>query len=91
MNKNDLIKQICENTGNLKIDVERIVNQTFEIIKESVMNGKKITISGFGNFRSVERKERNAHNFKTGETIKVPAKNVPKFKPSDDFIKRLNI
>jgi DNA-binding protein HU-beta len=41
-----------------------------------------VTLVGFGTFKVVHRAARKARNPQTGEAIDVPAKTVPKFKPS---------
>ncbi len=60
--------------------VDAIFNPNEGIIAEAMSNGERVTIGGFGTFQSRERKAGTARNPRTGETINVPAKNVPAFK-----------
>jgi len=90
MNKNDLINKIIEQTGSSRTEVTRIVNQTFEIIKESVMNEERIHVSGFGSFQPVKRKARTGRNPQTGETIRIKEKNAVKFKIGKEFDEKIN-
>lgn len=64
-----------------KAQAERIVQMFWDAIAETLSKGETVDIAGFGKFVVNHRKERNARNPKTGETVKVPAMNVPKFKP----------
>lgn len=90
MNKNDLINKIIEQTGSSRTEVTRIVNQTFEIIKESVMEEERVHLSGFGSFQSVKRKARTGRNPQTGETIQIKEKNAVKFKIGKEFDEKIN-
>ena len=80
MNKNDLVNTIAEETELKKSDIEKVVNLLFNSIKDSLANGDKVTIVGFGTFDVVERKERAGINPKTQEKITIPATKSPKFK-----------
>jgi DNA-binding protein HU-beta len=90
MNKNDLINKIIEQTGSSRTEVTRIVNQTFEIIKESVMEEERVHLSGFGSFQPVKRKARAGRNPQTGETIQIKEKNTVKFKIGKEFDEKIN-
>ncbi|MBU1628034.1 HU family DNA-binding protein, partial [bacterium] len=57
----------------------------------TLLKGESIRISGFGAFKSVKKMERMGRNPKTGEKIIIPPHEVIIFKPSKDFLKRLNI
>ena len=88
--KGILLEKMMEknpNDFNSKAAGERILNSVFEIISDIVVDGGTVTISNFGTFTSVNRKERTARNVATGEIVNVPAKRVPKFKPGIGFKK----
>lgn len=92
MNKSQLVEAIMEQNKdiNIKAQVERIVNSFTNIITDEVANGGEVALIGFGTFKSSPRKERTAKNLQTKEIIKVPAKNVPSFKPGKAFKDKVN-
>lgn len=51
----------------------------------TVEKGRQVSIAGLGIFETMTRKSRSARNPQTGETLTVPAKRVPKFRPSKAF------
>lgn len=57
----------------------------FDVITQAVSAGEDVQIPQFGKFYPHEQSARNARNPKTGETIAVEAKTVPKFRPSSTF------
>ncbi len=80
MNKTDLINAVAGETGMSKVDTEKAIKATIDAISGELTNGGSITLVGFGTFSVMERKARTGKNPRTGETIKIPAKKVPKFK-----------
>ncbi len=82
LSKSDLIDSILkENSGITKKAVTEIVNSTLDIVTKTVTKGHEVNIIGFGKFHRVNRKARKGRNPATGEEIKIPAANVPKFSP----------
>ncbi len=59
-----------------------IVDAALNSILEALRRGEKVEIRGFGTFRTRTRNARTGRNPKTGQTVVVPAKTVPFFKPS---------
>jgi integration host factor subunit beta len=53
--------------------------------REALKANDKVEVRGFGSFRSRQRKPRTGRNPKTGESVAVPAKRVPFFKPSKEL------
>lgn len=84
MNKRDLINAISERMGDKKTATEA-VNVVLDTIQESVAQGERVAITGFGVFEKVERPARTARNPATGETVQVASTSVPKFRPGSDF------
>ena len=81
MTKSVLIEKVTERVEGLtKNQTEIVVETVFESIKKALMQGEKIEIRGFGNFRLKTRNPRKARNPKTGETVEVPGKKVLYFK-----------
>lgn len=62
----------------------------FEEITKRLAKGGRVELRGFGAFSTRERKPRVGRNPRTGETVKVPAKRVPYFKPGKEMRARLN-
>jgi integration host factor subunit alpha len=67
-----------------------IVEQIFEIIRVALENGKKVKISGFGNFNIRSKKVRRGRNPQTGEEMQISARSVLTFKASPLLKKALN-
>lgn len=81
MNKTELIAKVAEKTELTKKAAEAAVNATFDAVAECMAAGDKLQLVGFGTFEVRHRGERVAHNPQTKEEIKIPATDVPAFKP----------
>jgi len=81
MNKSELVSKVADKAQVSKKDTEKVVNAVFESISSALDEGDKVQIIGFGTFEVRSRKEREGRNPSTGEVIKIPATNVPVFKP----------
>ena len=90
MTKADLVKIICEKMGFALKESTEIVEQVFEIIKETLESGEKIKISGFGNFNVRTKRPRKGRNPKSGEEMVISGRKVVTFKPSSILRKVLN-
>src|SRR5690625_1995232 len=80
MNKTDLVNAVAEKTELSKKDAAKAVDAVFETVMDSLSEGEKVQIIGFGNFEVRERKARKGRNPQTGEEIQIPASKVPAFK-----------
>ena len=76
----ELIGQVAAKTGMTKKDVEKVVSAFFATVEESLKEGDKVQLVGFGTFEVRERKSRKGRNPQTGEEINIPATRVPAFK-----------
>ena len=81
MNKGQFVEAIVAKTGLAKKDASKALDAVLDVVTETLTEGEKISLTGFGTFEVKHRAERKARNIKTGEEILVPAKNVPAFKP----------
>ena len=82
MNKTQLTEAVAAKTNMKKKDAEACVNQVFATIIDSLVNGEKVQISGFGNFETRSRAARMGRNPHTHDEMMIPAfKNVG-FTPS---------
>jgi DNA-binding protein HU-beta len=79
MNKGELVDQVAKKAGVTKKDAEQIVSATINTIMESVADGEKVTLVGFGTFEPRARKAREGRNPKTGDKMEIPATTVPAF------------
>ncbi len=80
MNKSELITAISEKTGTTKKEAEVQLNALIETITETLVNGDKVQLVGFGSFAPVKRAARKGKNPQTGEEMKIPSKIAPVFK-----------
>lgn len=90
LKKTEIISVLSETTGLSKTDVEKVYNATFELIKEEVSKGNKVSISGFGTFDISERGEREGRNPATGEAITIKASKSVKFKAGKELKEKVN-
>ena len=82
MTKADIVEHIYERVGFSKKESAELVEKVFDIIKETLAEGEKVKISGFGNFVVREKNARKGRNPQTGEEIRLAARRVLTFKPS---------
>jgi len=90
MNKAELVEAISNETGLSKTKTNEVVNTIVNKITESLKNGEKVSLVGFGSWSTTNRPERQGRNPKTGEIITIPSKNVAKFKPGNELTKNVN-
>ena len=90
MKKTEIISALAENIGLSKAEVEKVYNATFELFKEELEKGNKISVSGFGTFDISERAEREGRNPQTGEIIKIAASKSVKFKAGKELKEKVN-
>jgi integration host factor subunit alpha len=82
MTKAEIVDLIHEKIGGSKRECADMVEHLFEIIKESLEQGDKVKISGFGNFEVRQKKSRVGRNPYTGDAIEISARKVLTFKAS---------
>ena len=90
MNKGDLINSVAEAAGLNKNQAAEAVSAVFDSIEGSLKTGDKAAFVGFGTFSISARAARDGRNPATGATIKIPAKNVIKFKAGKAFSEKVN-
>ena len=84
MTKADLVEQVAEaiGPGITKKDCALVVDGFLNAVKLALSQGENIEIRGFGTFKVRKRKSRMARNPRTGDSVEVPTRAVPVFKPS---------
>lgn len=91
MTKSELIEILARKQKHLKPkDVELAVKHLLDIMSDSLANGQRIEIRGFGSFSLHYRPPRMGRNPKTGEAVALAGKHVPHFKPGKDLRERVN-
>jgi DNA-binding protein HU-beta len=90
MNKTDLVNSIAKQTGLSKSKSNEVIDALVSAVTESLSNGEKVTLVGFGTFTTSEREARKGRNPKTGEVINISAKTVARFKAGSDLTKSVN-
>ncbi len=84
MTKADLVEQVADaiGPGVTNKDCALVVDGFLNAVKQALAEGENIEIRGFGTFKVRKRKSRMARNPRTGDSVEVPARHVPIFKPS---------
>jgi nucleoid DNA-binding protein len=90
MTKADIVDEIARATGLTKIETKAVVDGVFNSIINAISTGKRIELRGFGVFKHKGRKPRMARNPKTGESVPLDKRFVPVFKPSPEFLAKVN-
>ena len=80
MSKQELVDMIAEKAGLTKADAARALDATMESVKEALVDGKKVSLVGFGTFATSKRAAREGRNPRTGETVKIAARTAVTFK-----------
>ena len=92
MIRSEMVLALAKQNPELRIDeVERAVDTFFEEIAKRLADGGRAELRGFGAFSTRARDPRKGRNPRTGETVEVPGKRVPYFKPGKEMRARLNV
>ena len=86
MTKADLVAKISDKLGIEKGDVQATVESFMEEVKGSLESGTNVYLRGFGSFIIKKRAEKTGRNISKNTTIKIPAHNIPAFKPAKVFV-----
>ena len=91
MTKSEIIEALALNQKHLAYtDVEMAVKALLEQMSQSLANGNRIEVRGFGSFSLHFRPPRMGRNPKTGQAVALPGKHVPHFKPGKELRERVN-
>ena len=92
MIRSELLQALAKQNPELRgDDVEVALDTFFEEIAERLADGGRVELRGFGAFSTRQREARKGRNPRTGETVSVPEKRVPYFKPGKEMRVRLNV
>jgi len=90
LTKIDIIEKLYERLGFSKKEAQDLVESVFDELKNTIIDGKKVKISGFGNFVVNQKAPRVGRNPQTGEQIMISGRRVLGFKPSQVLKERIN-
>ncbi|AFY01322.1 Integration host factor subunit alpha [Bdellovibrio bacteriovorus] len=88
--KADIVENVYQKIGFSKKEASELVELVFDTLKTVLQDGEKVKISGFGNFVVRGKNERIGRNPQTGEQIKISARRVLTFRPSQVLKAMLN-
>ncbi len=86
MTKADIVSNISENTGMDKAEVQETVEKFMKEIKVALEKGENVYLRGFGSFVIKTRAEKTGRNISKNVAVKIPAHNIPSFKPAKIFV-----
>ncbi len=90
MTKNDLIDQMALNAGISRSAANKALDALVSGISKTLIDGKRMSLQGFGSWSVYERTARNGRNPRTNAPIFIPSKQVVRFKPSSQLTKKIN-
>ncbi|MGE8142321.1 integration host factor subunit beta [Novosphingobium sp. NPDC080210] len=91
MIRSELVSALARENPELRTEeVEKIVSTFFDEIGQKLASGGRVELRGFGAFSTRARDPRKGRNPRTGDSVEVPGKRVPYFKPGKEMRARLN-
>lgn len=87
MTKADLVELVAAQVRLTKKDTEVVIDTILESITKAlaVKGDGKVELRGFGSFRTRQRRARQGRNPQSGESVHVPPKRIPFFKPGKEL------
>ena len=85
MNKSELVAAVAAHAGSDQSQARRHVDAVFETIMNSVVEGERVVVTGFGTFDRVTRPARTVRNPRTGQPIQVASSLAPRFSVGRTF------
>ena len=86
MTKAEIVSNVSQKLGIEKADIQVTVESFMEEVITSLENGENVYLRGFGSFVVKTRAEKTGRNISKNTTIKIPAHNIPAFKPAKTFL-----
>jgi nucleoid DNA-binding protein len=87
MTRAQIASKISEATGISKKEAEIVIEGFISVVIDCMRKNGTIEIRGFGTFKNIVRKPIKARNPKTGESLQLGTRYIPKFKVSKEFNK----
>ncbi len=82
LTKADIVAKVYAQGRLSKAEATQAVERTLELIKQALVDGQEVLISGFGKWSVRDKSERRGRNPQTGEPLVLPARRVVSFRPS---------
>ena len=89
MTKAELVEQVAAAVQMPKHQTEAVITQCLEAIMAALQTGQRVDVRGFGSFQLRHRQARTGRNPRTGDTVQIPAKQVPAFTAGKAFHERV--
>jgi integration host factor subunit beta len=92
MIRSELLQALSNDNPELRAEeVEQVIDIFFDEIAARLSEGGRVELRGFGAFSTRQRDARTGRNPRSGDSVSVPAKRVPYFKPGKEMRQRLNV
>ncbi len=85
MTKAELVDQVAAAVQMPKHQTDAVITQFLEAIMAALQTGQRVDVRGFGSFRLRHRQARTGRNPRTGDTVQIPAKQLPTFTAGKAF------
>lgn len=89
MTKAEMVKNIARQTGIEQTSISVVLEGFMEQVQQALVDGESVYLRGFGTFQRKHRAEKVARNISKNTTIRVPAHDIPSFKPSREFLDKI--
>lgn len=89
MTKAEIVKKIAAQTGIEQTTISVVLEEFMVQVQRALEAGESVYLRGFGTFQRKHRAEKVARNISKNTTIRVPAHDIPAFKPSREFMERI--
>jgi DNA-binding protein HU-beta len=86
MTKADIVSNISDKLGVDRADVQSTIEKFMKEVKISLEKGENVYLRGFGSFIIKTRAEKTGRNISQNTALKIPAHNIPSFKPAKVFV-----
>ena len=92
MNKSEIVAAVAAKLGGdtTRKQAAEYVDAVLGVVEDALVAGEKVQFVGFGTFEVKEHAEREGHNPRTGEVIKVAASKAPVFKAGKSLKDKVN-
>lgn len=88
--KAELVSRMAHEAGLKKVDAERALGALTSAIQKAMVDGRKVTLVGFGTFQVAQRRARMGRDPQTKQPIRIPASRSVKFKPGKAMKEAVN-
>ncbi len=85
MTKADLVDLIFGKVGLSKIESQNLIELIFDTVKQTLVEGESVKVSGFGTFNVKKKNARRGRNPKTGQELQITPRRVITFRASNHF------